>query len=80
MDKINWSTDRPNTFWGLWRLADAIKCKCGGYAERVDATVEECEEFGCGRDTPSYQCCARAFVCNICGERYHGSAEAPEME
>lgn len=62
------------------RDTDAVKCSCKGYAGRVDCTVEECRELGCGRDTPQYQCCARAFVCELCGQRYIGTAPAPEME
>ena len=62
---------------GIRRNAEAIKCKCGGYAERVDCTPEEIEEYGCGRP---YQCCSRAFICSLCGERIVGKADAPEME
>ena len=55
-----------------------IKCpKCSGYAHRVEATKEENRGYGCGR---GYECCARAFICDACGERIVGSAEAPEME
>lgn len=54
----------------------AIKCKCGGFAEQVDATPEEDREYGCGRP----MCCSAAFVCAICGTRWVGSREAPEME
>jgi hypothetical protein len=76
---ILWSDDRPNTFYSLPRDKDALRCKCGGYAEAVDSTIEECKEFGCGRDRPGDECCARAFVCVLCGTRYAGSSEAPEM-
>ncbi len=59
------------------REVGAIECDCGGYAERVDCTKEEIKEYNCGRN---YVCCARTFVCKICGERISGKAEAPEME
>lgn len=56
-----------------------IKCECGGYAELVDCTEDECAAFGCGRDTPGNECCAVAFVCGVCGKRYAGAQPAPEM-
>lgn len=59
------------------RDVKAIRCACGGYAERVTATQEEIKKYGCGR--PS-ECCARAFVCCLCGTRLVGTADAPEME
>jgi len=54
----------------------AIKCKCGGYAERGKCTKAELKEFNCNR---SYECCARVFVCCVCGARIVGQADAPEM-
>lgn len=78
--ELMWDENRPNVFYGAPREAEAIECKCGGYAASVDANAEECAEFGCGRDRPGgYQCCARAFVCKVCGARYSGSAEAPDI-
>lgn len=64
------------------RDADGIKCECGGYADRdCRMTKEEIEAGGsCGRDTPDYQCCSRAFVCAVCKTRWIGTAPAPEME
>ncbi len=56
------------------RDCDAVKCLCGGYAERVDCTEEEIKEYGCGR---RHECCSRAFVCVICNERWVGTANAP---
>lgn len=64
----------------LTRGQDAVRCKCGGYAEHVESTIDECREFGCGRDRPGDECCAAAFVCVICGARYAGAYPAPEME
>ena len=61
------------------RAAKGIPCKCKGYAKLVDSTQEECDEHGCGRDRPGYECCARSFECLICGTRIVGAAEAPEM-
>lgn len=58
------------------RRTQATKCDCGGYAERVKCTVEELEKYNCGRPR---ECCARAFVCVLCGTRIVGQAEAPEM-
>jgi hypothetical protein len=64
----------------LERYDTGIKCKCGGYAERDNRmTKEELQDLGCGRDTETYQCCARAFVCAVCGTRWTGNAPAPEM-
>lgn len=63
------------------RDVDGIRCECGGYAELDhNMTAEEINRWGCGGDTPTNQCCARAFVCAICGTRWLGSAKAPEME
>jgi hypothetical protein len=59
------------------RSAEAVKCTCGGYAERTDVMEAEDKEHGCGRHVG---CCARAFVCGLCGASLVGSAEAPEME
>lgn len=59
------------------REAEGIECPaCHGYAERVEPTDDESQEYGCGRR----RCCARAFVCKVCSERWVGSADAPEME
>lgn len=63
--------------YGIERAAEGIKCDCGGYAERVKCTREELRAYNCGR---SWECCARAFVCCVCGVRIVGAAEAPEME
>lgn len=66
--------------YGLPRGADALPCPCGGYAERVDCTADECSTFGCGRDMPGSECCARAFICRTCKKRISGKAGAPEMD
>jgi hypothetical protein len=58
------------------RDAEGIKCDCGGYAEKVECTREEIAKYNCGRP---WNCCARAFVCAVCGERIVGTAEAPDM-
>lgn len=62
------------------RYCDGIECACGGYAPRVKSTEQECKDYGCGRDSVDYSCCARAFVCKICKLRIVGKAAAPEME
>ncbi len=55
---------------------DAFPCpKCKGYADRVECTKEEREQYGCGR---SYDCCSIAFVCIKCGHRFAMSLPAPE--
>lgn len=60
------------------RDVEAVKCDCGGYAERVDCTPDEVRsEYNCGR---SHECCCRAFVCCVCKKRILRKAEAPEME
>ncbi len=56
------------------RGESGVKCECGGYAERVELTPEEKRKYDC-----SSGCCGRAFVCVLCGNRYVGSAESPEM-
>ena len=61
----------------LERRTEAIKCECGGYAERVKCTPEEIKQYNCGR---TYECCSRAFVCCMCGTRWVGAAEAPEAD
>jgi hypothetical protein len=58
-------------------FADGLECHCGGYMRRVDTTPAERSEYGCGR---TWECCARAFECVVCGMRAAGSAESPEME
>lgn len=62
------------------RETKAIECGCGGYAGIVDCTEDECNKYGCGRDVPGRECCARAFVCKICGKRFVGAAPAPDMD
>jgi hypothetical protein len=63
--------------WELERDDDAIPCpKCGGYASRVKCAPEELEKYNCGR---SWECCARAFECRVCGHREATRAPAPEM-
>ena len=59
------------------RDAEGIKCRCGGYAKRVDCTKEELKEYNCGRH---WECCARAFVCGLCNKRIVGKAEAPQAD
>jgi hypothetical protein len=66
--------------YDIKRSADAIPCPCGGYADRVETTTEERDEYGCGFRERLFECCARAFVCRVCGKRLVGTAEAPEME
>lgn len=60
------------------REASGIKCQCGGFCDLVNSTTDECKRYGCGRDTPGFECCAVAFVCCLCGQRYVGKREAPE--
>jgi hypothetical protein len=59
------------------RDVKAIPCPvCSGYADRVPCTKNELKQYNCGRST---ECCARAFLCRVCGSRTLGKAEAPEM-
>lgn len=78
-EDLCWDKERPNVFYGMPRDNTALECKCGGYAAREPTTQEERFEFGCGRDQPNNECCARAFVCVLCKARYVGDATAPEM-
>jgi hypothetical protein len=64
----------------LPRGATGYPCDCNGYCDRVDCTEEECKKHGCFRDSPGMECCAIAFVCRLCGKRWAGTREAPEME
>lgn len=67
--------------YNIERDVEGIKCpSCGGFADKVPCTAEECKEFGCGRDSVRWQCCARAFVCCICKQRIVGNALAPECD
>ncbi|MBE3087154.1 MAG: 4Fe-4S cluster-binding domain-containing protein [Bacteroidetes bacterium] len=59
------------------REVEAIKCDCGGYAERVPCTPEEIKEHDCGK---GHECCSRAFVCCICKKRIIKRVEAPDMD
>jgi hypothetical protein len=59
------------------RESGGIVCCCGGYAGRVKCTKDEIERFGCHTGG---ECCARAFLCAVCGLRWVGQAEAPEMD
>lgn len=61
------------------RGESSVPCECGGYCDSVDCTEDECEAHGCGRDRPGSECCAVAFVCRICKQRYAGCQPAPEM-
>jgi hypothetical protein len=60
------------------RDAATIECECGSRAVRVPCILNECIEYGCGRDNPGQECCARAFQCLSCGKRFVGTAEAPD--
>lgn len=63
------------------RSTTGIPCpKCNGYSERVNCTAEEIKKYGCSRDSIGGECCARAFVCKVCGHREAMKAPAPEME
>ena len=74
MKKPKWQRE----FTGIVnRNAAAIMCDCGGYAERVNCTEAELEQYNCHR---KYECCARAFICVLCNQRWVGRAEAPEMD
>lgn len=72
-------------FTYLGRELAAVPCQCGGYCDRVPCTQEEMNEHGCRSDrhkAETYErpaCCARAFVCRVCGRRYAGSAESPDF-
>ncbi len=61
------------------RHQDEIGCPVcrKGVAEQVMTTREERIEFGCRIDGDE-ECCARAFVCTLCGARILASAEPPE--
>jgi hypothetical protein len=78
-DKWEFSIDDEDENFDLPRHIDKVKCECGGIANRVDSTPEEIKnlKINCGR---SYACCCRAFVCEKCGTRLVGQANAPEPE
>ena len=62
------------------RDESVIECSCGGAARRVKCSKAERDRWGCGRDSANWECCARAFVCKVCGKRYAGNAYAPDMD
>lgn len=57
------------------RGVEGAPCDCGGYGDLVEMTPDEERRYGC-----SAGCCGAAFVCRICGNRWAGYTEAPEME
>lgn len=64
----------------IGRHAEGVPCpRCNGYADRVDATLEERQRYGCKGGADDHGCCSRAFVCRLCGERILGTADSPEM-
>lgn len=68
----------PDGTYEIERTDNAIPCSnCSGYAERVQCTPLERQEYGCGR---SYDCCSAAFVCIQCGNRMVTSLPAPETD
>ncbi len=70
----------PPTKLGPDVEAEGIKCGCGGFADRVKSTAEERERYGCGRDSEKRDCCARAYVCAVCGARHAFRGDAPELD
>jgi hypothetical protein len=81
MDDLEKSYDPAKSpHYGMPRERQALPCNCGGYADRVNSTDEEIDEYGCGRDVPGDECCAAAFVCRVCGGRIVGKCNSPEMD
>jgi hypothetical protein len=82
--------DNPHHSDGVPRGCKAIRCACGGFAESVDVTHEEAMTYDCGRyqrayhlgvnPDPASTCCAVAYRCVLCGQRYAGEQDAPEMD
>jgi hypothetical protein len=61
----------------LERYDRGIPCPhCSGYADSCLTTDAEEHQYGCGREG----CCARAFICRLCGRRTAMRAHAPDME
>lgn len=60
------------------RTTEGISCTCGGYSQRVACTEEEIQRYG--NCLAGGECCARAFLCGVCGIRWVGTAEAPESD
>jgi len=57
----------------------AFPCpKCGGYSGKVSCTKEEKVKYGCYIDKLGSDCCAIAFICNKCGNRFAMSRPSPE--
>ena len=55
---------------------DSFPCPiCKGYSYKVECTIEERKEFGCGS---VWDCCSVAFVCMICNHRFAMSLSAPD--
>lgn len=78
---IHFAKDNPLRFFMMERGAEAIECKCGGFAPRVKCTPAEVKDYDyCGwAASRGGECCSRAFVCKVCKTRYAGSAQAPDM-
>lgn len=66
--------------WNIPRALEGVPCECGGFAGIVHCTDDEVNEYGCVRDKPGRECCARAFICMVCGTRHVGQAEAPDYD
>ncbi len=69
----------PATFVGnLMRGSEGAPCKCNGYADQQEdsPTPDEIKRYDCGR---RYACCTAVFKCRLCGSRFIGGFEAPEI-
>lgn len=63
----------------IGREQQGFECpSCHGYCEETECTEDEIlSDLNCGR---TYACCCVAFKCKLCGKRWVGKANAPEME
>lgn len=75
----------PSTFGSSKPLPRSVSCydkgmpcECGGYCDKVNPTEIESEKYECTpwkQQSPTLRdeyCCARAFQCRICNQRYAG--------
>lgn len=60
------------------RESEGAPCLCKGYADRQyeEPTAEEIKAHDCGR---GWSCCTAVFKCRLCGMRFVGKLDAPEM-
>lgn len=74
-------TDSPDPYVARDLPLDTVAaaCRCNGYADKTadGPTAEEIARYDCGR---GWACCTAAFRCRLCGLRFIGTLQAPDLE